>query len=428
MQNAAADFSSSSSSGSAAPVETAASGVKSVCSWIVLAGLIGFLVWGSRQNPWLWKRIESTPSGYVALWILLIASVILSTRFAEGLWCAYKRACQWIFEGLRKRPWLGGAALTGASACLFGLLRIQRADAGDILEWIMAGKQGKAFLVEHAPLETLIRCWISEIPRLWPGADLIVIYKSLICLYGGIFVWAVLWFSARMDRPHRFLAPLFFFSSSAMSVYFGYLEVYGAANLAQSIFLLTALQCFQGKRSATAVSFWMGLALAMGFWHGILLPAYLYLLWRMRRSFYGVDWILQGLLLVLPTLLALMGLIPYANPFAGIITRLSEPSVLIPFSPFAHAMGYTLWGARRLSDWASEILLIIPAAVGILANRLLCDFSRIRRIWKSAAFRFALIACTACFVLGFFYHPVLGFPLDWDLYTFMHPSFALFGV
>lgn len=408
--------------------EIPASWIRSAISWVIVAALAMGMGWVGLNNPWLKQRLEPTPTFYIRAWLVVIALSILSTRFAEGIWRRYVSLCQRLFVWIVRRPWLTGLTLVFFSAGFFGYFRIQRVDAGDILEWIMAGKQGRAFLVEHAPLETLIRCWISEIHRIWPGADLIVIYKTLICLYGGLFVWTVLWFSARMERPYRFLTPIFFFAASSMSVYFGYLEIYGVTNLAQTVFLLVAFDCLQGKRSISTVSFWYGIAMAMGFWHGILLPAYLYAVWRSRRTMDWLDWPLQGLLVSVPTLLALIGLIPYANPFAGIITRLSEPSVFIPFSPFAQSQGYTLWSKTHLADWATETMLIVFVPMVLMIARLFCDFGAIRNLWKNAVFRFALIACAASYAFGFLYHPVLGFPLDWDLYTFMYPSFGLCGV
>lgn len=422
------DSSSLSNSQTTEAQETPASRRRSVFSWIIIAGLIAFLGWASLFSPWLHQRLESTPAGYISVWAFFIALAVFSSRFSDFLWRIYKKFCLQIFAQMKERPWRSACAIILCSAAFFSYFRIQRVDAGDILEWIMAGKQGRAFLVEHAPLETLIRCWLSEIHRVWPGADLIVLYKALICFYGGLYIWIILWFSSRLEEPYGLLAPIFFFVNASASVYFGYLEIYGVTNLAQTVFLLTAFRCLQGKSTITAASFWYGIAMAMGFWHGILLPAYLYLLWRSRREMQWLDWPLQGLLVVAPALLALVGLIPYANPFAGIITRLSEPSVLIPFSPFAKAQGYSLFGRIHLADWATEILLIIPITTALLIARFFADFGALRRLWQTAAFRFALIAASACYAFGFMYHPVLGFPLDWDLYTFMHPSFGLCGV
>lgn len=396
-------------------------------SWLILAGIAALLWRTSQFHPWLHQRLESTPPLFIWVWIGLIGAAVVSTPVADGLWNRYRTACNRLFDAMERRPFRTGATLVLSSACAFGYFRIQRVDSGDILEWVMAGMQGKAFLVEHAPLETLIRCWLSEWLRFWPSLNPIVLYKTLGCLYGALYVWAVLWFSSRLERPTGYLIPLFFFAHSAMNVYFGYLEVYGAANLAQTVFLLTAYRFLQGYGSISRVSFWFGLALAMGFWHGILLPAYLNLVWRARRTVSWIDAPLQSLLVAVPSLLSLCGLIPYANPFAGIITRLSEPSTLIPLSPFAKASGYTLWGISHLADWAAVTMLLVPAALPLLIARLLCDFGSVKRMMESSAFRFALIACAACYSFGFVYHPVLGFPLDWDLYSFMVPPFGLCG-
>ncbi|HQH73049.1 MAG TPA: hypothetical protein PK360_13335, partial [bacterium] len=286
------------------------------------------------------------------------------------------------------------------------------------------------FLVEHAPLETLIRCWLSGLLAWLPGWTLIGLFQSLTCLYGGVYVLLVLHIAARIPKPCSCLIPLFLFVSPVLNLFCGYLEIYGQTNLAQTIYLFAGLFFLWGRISITAVSFWFGIALAMGFWHGVLGLGYLYLLWIAwrRNGFTFLDLCLQGLLVALPTLMALVLLIPYANPFAGIITRLSNPSGMIPLSPSAQASGYTLFSAWHLADWANEMLLVILAPVGLITAR---AFSCPRFLFRRShppELIFSALGGAASFILGFLYYPVLGYPVDWDLFTFMFPSIALCGV
>jgi len=403
---------------------------ESLAAWatavLTLAGLFAL----ARPRPWLETRLLSVPAGFLLFWAAILATVLFSTRWPEWIWQKYVSLWEWAFACLRGQPVFSSVVLYATSLLFFWYFSIQRTDSGDILQFSLESVQGSVFLVEHAPLETLIRCWLSGLLAWLPGWTLIDLFEWLTCLYGGVYVLLVSHIAARIPHPYSHLLPLFLFVSPVLNLFCGYLEIYGQTNLAQLIYLFAGWLFLWGRISISAVSFWFGIALAMGFWHGILGLGYLYLLWTAwrRNGFTFTDLCLQGQLAILPTLLSLVLLIPYANPFAGIITRLSNPSGMIPLSPSAQAAGYTLFSAWHLADWANEMLLVILAPMGLIIARF---FSHPRFLFRRnlpPELIFFALGGIASFLLGFLYYPVLGYPVDWDLFTFMFPSIALCGV
>ncbi|MFB3785082.1 MAG: hypothetical protein ACE15F_01795 [bacterium] len=404
--------------------------VQSLVAWAVIALALAGLFALGRPHPWLETRMRSAPAGFLLFWTVFIASILISNRWSETVWHGYVSLCERVFHRLQLKPYSSSLFIYMASLLFFWYFSIQRTDSGDILQFSLESVQGSVFLVEHAPLETLIRCWLSGLLVFLPGWTLIDLFQSLACLYGSVYVLLVLHTAARIPQPYSFLIPLFLFISPVLNLFCGYLEIYGQTNLAQLIYLFAGWFFLWGRISISAVSFGFGIALAMGFWHGVLGLGYLFLLWtsRKRNGLTIIDLCLQGLLVALPTLIALVLLIPYANPFAGIITRLSNPSGMIPLSPSARAAGYTLFSAWHLADWANEMLLVILAPVGLIVAR---AFSHPRFLFRRShppELIFSALGGAASFILGFLYYPVLGYPVDWDLFTFMFPSIALCGV
>lgn len=382
------------------------------------------------MRPWLFDRLLPLPDLFISFWFVLLLISFLSTGFVEWVWRFYQNRLDRLYSCLNRHPIGGGSSVVLTSALLFGWFGIQRIDSGDILEFLMAGWDGRAFLAEHAPLETSIRCWLRELTFVFPGLDIIELTKGLVCFYGGLYVWTILFFSSRQAKPLSILIPIFLLISPILNVYCAYLEIYGFTLIFQIVFLFTGLRYAQNRTSFTNVTFWFGLSLAAAFWHVLLFPAYGYLMFRAWRdgNLRREGLFLQALLLITPVLISLALLIPYANPFAGIVTRMSEPSVLIPLSHVAHAMGYGLFSKAHLTDWANEMLLVVflPAAliVGVLASEFRLTVNKTNK----PIFRFLALGASVTFLFGFAYFPILGFPLDWDLYTFMFPSVSLCGV
>jgi hypothetical protein len=394
---------------------------------LVLLFLLGYL---SLPHPWLIDRLSTTPFFLVLLFSLLLILMLVSKTFIENAFFYYEKYLSEFLFGCKQKPWLYCSIVFALSLLIFSAFRIQRVDSGDILQITIAAKQGTAFLVEHAPLETLVRCWIAEFVVHYTNWNLEETYKWYNILIGCIVIVTILRVSSSVKKPYNYLIASFLLLSPAMNIYCGYLEVYGVSNLFQIVFLLLAFRFIEAKSSLYSISVAFGFSLAVGFWNGIFIFACIYLFWiQWKRDGISItDWILHGLLVGIPIAASLALLSPFANPFAGIITRLSEPSVLIPFSPYAAATGYGVFSTKHIADWSNEILLVFLLPFTIMTLFLLYHPKQFFMSMKCPLFWFYFLAAVPAFVFGFFYYPILGFPVDWDLYTFIYPSLSMCGV
>ncbi len=403
--------------------------IYSLIIWTILFLLTGGLFWLGGYQPWLVNRLDGTPIGFYLIWIFIAVPVLISHRFVNRFWIGYLNVLRRLYRLLKRRPVLVSFLIVLGVGLCFWFFRIQRLDSGDQYLHYHAAREGRAFLVEHAPLETLIRCWLSEILYIWPQASLVTIFKVLSCFYGGCYVLILFWFGARLPRPYSFLAPLFFLLTPILAVFCGYHEIYGPALIVQLIFFFTGLLFLHNRAPIAAVTCAFGMTLAFGFWHGVLGLAYLYLLimaWR-RKEFGLGEALLHLILSATPVLVSLALLEQYANSFAGLITRIGESRNYLFFQSASQMAGYALFSLKHLADFANVTLVNFWAPLVMILTRITCDSARTWRRLRSAEGVFFLLAVCPSLCLGFVYNPVIGFPLDWDLYTFIFPGLSLLG-
>ncbi len=381
-------------------------------------------------HPWLLDRLNAVPLSFWFICLAFLFPFLISRQAIQSGWLFYLRVYRFLSKRLISSPVVTSALIFFLSLAIFWYFRINRADSGDIWHFEHAAEQGYAFLVEHAPLETLIRCWLSELLRIWPETNLVTVYRILSCIYGGIYVLTIAFLSLRFSPPFSCLLPLFFLITPVLNIFCGYQEVYALPILAQVAFLFSGLFYLRDRIPLTWVSFCFGIAVAVAFWNGVLGISYLYLVWIAwnKKQLTLGECVLQILLVIVPTLVSLALLESYANPFAGIITRIGKPSLLIPLNQTAQVAGYTTFSSVHLADFANEVLLILFVPFALILSGLPCRFRRIMRKFRHSSYTFLVYAGIPVLMLGFLYYSFIGFPLDWDLFTFMFPTISLLGV
>ncbi len=398
-------------------------------SWLLLFLFAIILAWPTLEYPWLYKRITPFPAIYSGFFLIVFLSILFYNRTSAFLLQYYLRALRLFKYFYHWNRWVTLSLAIIAITSIFWYFRIQRVDSGDILHFRYAAVQGNVFFVEHAPLETVLRCWVAIIHDIWPSIPLTLVFQIQSCLYGAIYICLVAWLSSKLNTPYNFLIPLLLIITPALSLFCGYLEVYAFPIMNQGLFILIALLYLQRKISLLIVSFSLGFVIAVGFWNGIVGLGYLYLIFLAWRKKEIRLWqIGEHLLYIITPIMAALALLsPYTNPFAGFITRLSEPSLLIPLNPEAQAKNYGLFSSKHLADWANVTLLMVAIPFLLFFTRVFTNFHFVRTNAAKPEFIFAILTAFPAYIFGFLYYPVIGFPLDWDLYTFIFPSAACLG-
>lgn len=413
----------------AAPQPT---GLRKHAPWIAALALTGALYWLARPHFWLAERLEDAPAWFWGVWAALAALPWLSGRAANFVLRRTVRTVRRTQEWLANRPVSGSLVLAAALTALFWLLRIQHIDLGDIYLVELSAKRGKAYYVGYAPLETLVRFWLNELLHVFPEWDFIALSKWLGCLYGAAYVLAVLWMCRPLPHPYRWFAPVFLTVTPVMQVFCGYLEVYHLPLAVQAAFLLGGLSMVFRKAPPGAVSLLFGLAMAVAAWNVVLAPGYLFLM-GLALSRRDLKWtgllFVQPVLAALPLMAALALFSFYTDPFIGIAQRFGETSRLLFNNHAAEAAGYGIWSVRHLADMANELALIaLPGAALCAAAIAERPFGVLGRLASRPDAAFLGITAVTAAAFGFSYHPELGLPRDWDLFTFVFPSVTLLGV
>ncbi|MDX9754572.1 MAG: hypothetical protein RBU29_11450, partial [bacterium] len=214
----------------------------SIHAWLCLAGVgYGVLLLAAR-HPWLFERLEPIPPGCWGGWALLALPVLLWPGCADRGWRGYLYLVRIGQRAMISRPFWFFCAVFTLVPALCWVFRIQRVDSGDIYHFINFARQGKAFLVEHAPLESWLRCLLVDFSHwITPAADLLLEFKLLSCLYGALYVYVVLQGCRRLPRPYSILGPLFLLVTPNLALFCGYLEIYGPTVIALVFFLMVGL-------------------------------------------------------------------------------------------------------------------------------------------------------------------------------------------
>ncbi|MBD3268223.1 hypothetical protein GF373_16280, partial [bacterium] len=403
----------------------------SVWQWVVFFAAAITLFFLADHHPWFYHRLSVVPAAYFVFWGLLALPAVLFIRYADFWWTLYIQALRFCYSFAQKRPFTATLLVMVMVPLICWYFRIQRVDSGDIVHFVNEAKQGQAMLVEHAPLETILRNMAVE-TFVWldPYADIVTNLKLLNCFYGALFVLTIFFCSAKLSSPYSILAPFFLTITPAMALFCGYMEIYGLPLIAQIAYLAVGLLFLRGRASLTAVSMAFGLAMGTALWHGVLILGYLYVLaYALQKKTLTIKGIsLQLFFVGTPLLFFLAMLTRYSNPFAGFITRVGQPGVFIPFNGEAIQRGYTLFSLEHLADFSSELILFAFAGTVIVLSCLLGSPRRFFRRLMQPNGLFLAGSAVGALALGFSYYPFIGMPLDWDLYSFMFPSLTLLGV
>ena len=328
-------------------------------SWTLIFLLLALLLLGTGEHGWFLERILPIPAFLTVLFLALLLPPLFSSLLASRYYLAWCRAYYWMVRRLNTAPLSTGGTAVLILFVLFWYFRIQRVDSGDLLHFINFAPGGVSG--GTCPLETLIRCLVADSAHL-PRMNLEILLRILVSLYGAGYVLSVLCLTSRLNAYRELSAWLLIFTP-VLSIFFGYIEIYAFPVWMQVITLLCGLLFLQGTASIALVSITFGIAVTAGFWNGIVGLGYLYLLrvaWRRGElSWSGI--VEQALFVVSPLLITLALISFYSNPFAGIITRLGEPTA-DPLNQEAQLKGYHLFSEKHLADWANEsiLLMLVP--------------------------------------------------------------------
>ncbi len=325
--------------------------------------------------------------------------------------------------------WLGYGVL-GILAGLIGWLaqarRIHLGDADVFLHWF---ETIRGWMPQpHAPLDQWIRQGVLvSIHELW-GIPLLVLYRLVSCAILAGLVWGSLAITRRLTWERRVLLVGSIWTSGAIQLGFGYLEIYPLATGLQTLLLLVALQTLHRRgKGLWIVACLATLMCLAGTWQVMMLPALGVLgLYHHREKPRLIRLGLAGVYALIP-LVAAIAFVACTGQNQDRQTVLSKFLALegLPMVVGTTATGEAgLFSWQHLSDVLGELVLLAPA-LPLVAW--LCLVPR-HVVWGRVFTRRAgLLGAAAVVPFAFLLlrNSLGGMPRDWDLFAFLGPPMVL---
>jgi len=257
---------------------------------------------------------------------------------------------------------------------------------------------------------------------LFPNADPSLAYTvpSVVC--GGIFIFLVLVLADLLGKTsfQKILIFSLLITLGSIQLLFGYVESYTTLLVAVTLFTLLSLLFLRGKINIIFPFLALALSISLHVSAIVLMPAFLYLIFR--------KWRIQGRrFLDVPTLLCLVGC-------CGIVFLAVWKVFLLPgegnrfdqFLPLTVTpeSSFTMFSGAHFGELANQLLLISPAGT-ILFFFFLCHAVKLRSL-KDPFLNFLLLSGLAGLLLIFVYNSRWGHA-DWDLRALPSVFLTLLG-
>jgi cytochrome c-type biogenesis protein CcmH/NrfG len=258
--------------------------------------------------------------------------------------------------------------------------------------------------------------------NLFPGSDPSLAYTvpSVVC--GGAFIFLILVLADLLGKT-SFQKTLIFsllVSLGSIQLFFGYVESYTTLLVAITLFTLLSLLFLQGKINIVFPFLALALSISLHVSAIVLMPAFLYLVFR--------KWRIQGRrLLDVHTLLCLVGC-------CGIVFLAIWKVFLMPgegnrfdqFLPLTVTpqSSFTMFSGAHFGELANQLLLISPAGT-ILFSFFFFYIMKLRSFTRPFL-NFLLISALSGLLLIFVYNSRWGHA-DWDLRALPSLFLTLFG-
>ena len=292
-------------------------------------------------------------------------------------------------------------------------------DGGFKLEALASG-----VITTTEPLDGIIHHQLYRLlTTLFPNADPSLSYTipSVIC--GGAFIFLILVLADILGKTS--FQKILIFSAlvtlGSIQLFFGYVESYTTLLVAVTLFILLSLLFLQGKINIIFSFLALVLSISLHVSAIVLMPAFLYLIFR--------KWRTQGSrFLDVPTLLCLVacsGIVFLGVWKASLVV--GKGRTFGQFLPLVATpkMSFSMFSRAHLSEFANELLLISPAGTLLFLFFLLRALKL--KSFSHPTLNFLLISGLSGLLLVFAFNCHWG-SMDWDLMSFPGIFIALFGI
>ncbi|MBI5020514.1 MAG: tetratricopeptide repeat protein [Ignavibacteriales bacterium] len=286
---------------------------------------------------------------------------------------------------------------------------------------------GATLDLRNEPLSTAYFFGIVKLLKVTTYEQLLNAFLVASMILGIGFITAVFFIVRNLfDQPvQKFLSFMFMLSFPYMLLFFGYVETYGIAILAATLYLLSIILYIRGKLSLTGVVI-LFFVMALSHYLSLLFLPTLIFIGFLEYKNNGLKSALKGTAVLVSLILLLLLMINFdlQNFYAWTPHSHFLPFVAGEDELSLYTEPYTLFDAVHGSELLNYFLLLGGTSIAIiififLTNRQL--------LWHSYFGKFFLIAALPLFVLTIILKFDLGLAKDWDVMAPYFPVVALWA-
>lgn len=245
------------------------------------------------------------------------------------------------------------------------------------------------------------------------ASDPRIVYRVTSTVAGIIFIFLVMRFFKKKKFNSMF--SLIIFSSGGMLLFFGYPENYTLTTLMISLFIIISLRKISEERKGLELlilpTIIASIAILFHLVAGYLIFPLIYLWYIASKK---NTYIKNAALSTLIGFVSILPLFIYFIYFSD--TRVDMSQTHIAHPPFYPVK--KMFSTKHISEILSNILFTSLAPFFIFLELIFFRRSDLKFLKTYQEFTFLIIMLIGFFIHTFIFHPLLGYPSDWDIMSF----------
>lgn len=399
---------------------------------VALAAALFFAGKNPSVNNWGISHLAFySPALQVLIPLLLLLLLLPSVR--QFLLKRLEMTVQYFGKQSKTFRRIGALMLLIAMGFLFWTFRTATHFLGDgygLLIYLRdLGKNGYyLWSTNHEPLMTYFAVlWyklFSALGRIDPAE---ISYRA-ISIVSGILCFIIFWKLTgliRKERIERVLFFLFFCSTGAIQLFFGYVENYSAAYMGTVFFLFASGSYLQGKMSILIPAIVFPLLVALYFGAIIFLPALLFILWvGIRRK--EIKPVLTSTMVTIVLTAGLMWLLGFTpGTIQNMFGEKNDPLVMPLMKLSSPDQAYGLFSMEHGTELLNLLLLVQPVAIVLVV---MSGWFRKNQERISEVKIFLTLTIAGGIIFLCTVNAMLGMARDWDALSIFLSSVSIAAV
>lgn len=267
------------------------------------------------------------------------------------------------------------------------------------------------FFSASEPLDTFLHSFLTNILNI----SSVKVYEYLSILSGLFAIIGIYYYSSKYfeNKKNVFLIMGIILTTGASQLFYGYVESYSIFSVFLILFSLSSLNMIKQNKFSYSPTLYLSFALLLHSIAIVLIPAYLYLYYKVHRNNKNIKAVIINfslLIIIVVISILLLSSITNVSAIQKYLEVFSSDSNLLPV--FTNSNSYGIISINHLIDILNEIFLVFPA---IIVIPLIVKYSK--KVFYNSEIIFLSILSIPFLLFLILFKPNLGFARDWDLFS-----------